>query len=236
MPAKIVLTDTDNLINRYQSGSSVKQLAAERGVNRAIIARTLQSLNIPLRGRSDAEREKWRIIKQSRHAIERQLGKAWAAARGRTVSVSTKLKHAETISRKLLQVTALEKSIALDLERLGFMPNLQHVIASYNVDIAIHKERIAVEVQSAYLHGGKSMKPQRLNDIMDSGWDILVLYTPRRNGPYTPSELAKYIVAFMQAVRCNPSAQRQYGVIRGDGKPVPHFCNQLNHRARVKGF
>lgn len=236
MPAKIVLPDTDNLVQRYLAGRSVKQLAAELRVSRAIVTRTLNGLNVPLRGRSAAQFTKWSFIKQDRSWVERCLSKVWEARRGQTVSLGTKMRHAETVARKLLQVTTMEKDIAMHLEYLGVIPSLQRTIGPYNIDIAIDKSRVAVEIQTAYLSGGKSMRPERLNYILDHRWNVLIIFIPKSSGPYVASILAEYIVSFVKRTSSNPSISRQYGVINGKGQPVTCGCPQFNHGSRVPGF
>ena len=83
MPAKIELANPRDLIGRYLAGASVKQLSDETSVSRPALTRLLREHDVPLRGRSAAERVKWTRIKQSPEKVRRQCARAWEAARER---------------------------------------------------------------------------------------------------------------------------------------------------------
>ena len=58
------------------------------------VLRLLTEHGVPLRGRSDAERLKWQVMRQDRTLVERQLSAAWQASRARTDSEEVKIKRA----------------------------------------------------------------------------------------------------------------------------------------------
>lgn len=85
--ASALLKDDDVrcIIRDYVDGQSENALAKRFGVSRRVIGRHLLAAGIRRRGRSEAEKLKWETIKQSREAVERQCGAAWAGciAKGR---------------------------------------------------------------------------------------------------------------------------------------------------------
>lgn len=83
MTRPIEFPDLDNMIKRYQSGVSVKQLAHEHGCSRCAVARALAHAGVMLRGRPEAGRMAWMAIKATDGWRDRFLAKAWAAADAR---------------------------------------------------------------------------------------------------------------------------------------------------------
>lgn len=83
MTRPIEFADLDDMIRRYQSGVSVKQLAEEHGCSRCAVTRALSMAGIALRDRSAAGKMTWRAIKTTSGWRERFLAKAWAAADAR---------------------------------------------------------------------------------------------------------------------------------------------------------
>ena len=85
------MTHADDLVAAYRAGTSLNQLSKDFGHSRDALGRILKIRGIELRGQSDAERLKWATLKQSPALIERQLGKAWQAARDRDADLEQRI-------------------------------------------------------------------------------------------------------------------------------------------------
>lgn len=77
--SRVKLNDSD-ICKRYTSGDSEKSIAEFFNVSRATIRRILEINNVNIRGRSDAEKLKWKKIKSTPGGVERQCKAAWEAA------------------------------------------------------------------------------------------------------------------------------------------------------------
>lgn len=236
MAAKIEVQNLDDLINRYLSGTSLLQLEKEVGISRITLDRRFRKLQVRMRTQSETELVKWERIKTDRTLVERQCGAAWASTRGSIVSMASKIARAKTTSQRLLHVGAHERALMDVLIANGLSAKHQANCGPYNLDVSIHSLRIAVEIQTAYLNGGKSMRPKRFEYILNHGWWLLVIYCPKRHGPYTGEVLAKHVLTFAEAVSRLPTFPRQYGMIRGDGQRVTLPSAQPDHLSRVPGF
>ena len=90
MAPEVKIPNLDHLIERYQAGASINQLAREVSVSRSALARRFRLYDIELRGQSEATRLEWQKIKRrGQGAINRQVGSAWKARRGSTDSMVT---------------------------------------------------------------------------------------------------------------------------------------------------
>ncbi len=219
MAPKTEFPNFDDLIRRYQGGVSLKQLAEECGLSRTPLARALRGRRVPIRGRSEAERLKWTTLKRDRSLIERQCAAAWVACRGRKQSAAELLLRAKRRYERLTAMTATERTLHDLLEAAGLSVIPQLNVGPYNLDLAIREPRIAVEIQMAYLKGGKSVKPERLHYLLDRGWCVLII-APGRRRPINWTRIIQHIVALAQFSGRDPSLAGQYRVINRHGKAV----------------
>ena len=81
-PSPRISLPVDELITRYQAGESLKALGEAYGCDRSAIKNRLEHAGIEIRGRSAAEREKWKKIKDDRASVIRQCSAAWNSVRG----------------------------------------------------------------------------------------------------------------------------------------------------------
>src|SRR3989304_933585 len=96
MTRKIEILDLDDLIRRYEAGESLKHLSDEIGFDRWTIRGKFIQQGIHIRGRSEAERLKWSLLKSDRSAVERQCAAAWMGRRGRKDPLERKIRRART--------------------------------------------------------------------------------------------------------------------------------------------
>ena len=226
---------------RYRAGESMKKLAEEAGCARATLAARFTEMGVPLRGRSEAERVKWARLKDDPAAVERQLSKAWEAARGREVPLEERIRVAKTRYERMIYVNKGETEIADELRRRGLRVEQQLPVLSFNLDVALLGPRITVEVL------GSNPKPalakrlrERAEKLAREGWATVYVETWRREPglsrskdaahrfisprrikpPFRPRDVAEYVIAFAEQLRRDPSARGQYRVIDGQGQPV----------------
>lgn len=229
MPAPIEVPDTDDLIEAYLNGASLNQLAKERGISRTAITRVIRENHVALRGRSDAEKVKWAGFKHDRAAVVRQCSAAWQATTGRERLLREIEKGAATVYRNQSGIRPRERALVnglVSVDRRRNPPVHQLNIGRYNVDLAYESPRLAVEVQRGDLRRSSTMRPERLEYILDRGWDVLVCYCPSGNQWTTgdPYEfdfvaVAKKVIAHLQSMRLRKSTASQYRMIGRDGKP-----------------
>lgn len=237
MPPKVRFTDPDDLVRRYQSGTSLKKLSNETGYGRGPLLTLLTSRGIPIRGRSDAERLKWAGIRQSPDGIDRQMAAAWKASRGRVDSEDVKLKRALGFYHHPRRRGRYELAL-LDVLSSGYGLDVswQYPIHTYNVDLAICPLRIAVEVQAdKHRAPTSSIRPDRLEHILDRRWAVLVVYIHQGRTPDI-LRIAEQIHAFTERVRGNPALVGQYGMIGSDGQSVTPDRFNFPDRPRIIGY
>lgn len=90
MTRPLEFPNIDDLVERYASGVSLKQLAEEVGCSRAPLGRAIAARGVVLRGRSEAEKLRWVTIKAAPNGVKRQLGKAWVVADARNADMERK--------------------------------------------------------------------------------------------------------------------------------------------------
>jgi len=236
MTVKLKFPDADDLIQRYLSGTSLKQLSDERGVSRRALDRLFKDRHVPVRGRSAAEYLKWVTLKQNRALVERQCTGAWKASRGRVQGFDEKVRRAKTVHGTLINIGKHVVEIMDALRVLGIpsTPNSREGI--YNIDIALRKSRVAVEVQTAYLTGGKSTSRERIEYLFDHGWTVLIISTVNGLKDLDYGRLAQHIITFQQRASSHPAAWGQYGVIGSHAKPVAFKAFDFDHWTRIAGF
>lgn len=83
--------DADDLVARYLSGVSLKQLAKERGVSRSPLRRLLISRGITPRNRSDGMKTRWIGERQTEDWRERLMQRAWQVADDRNLDTERKV-------------------------------------------------------------------------------------------------------------------------------------------------
>jgi very-short-patch-repair endonuclease len=237
---------------RYVAGESMNQLAKEAGCARATLARRLSGMGVAIRGRSEAERLKWDRLKADPAAVERQLAKAWDAARGREVPLEERIRVAKTRYERMIYVNKGETEIADELRRRGLRVEQQLPVLSFNLDVALLDSRITVEVL------GSNPKPalakrlrERAEKLAREGWATVYVETWRREPglarakdashrfvrprrvkpPFRPGDVAEYVIAFAKELRRDPSTRGQYRVIDGQGQPVSSPGLNPDHRA-----
>ena len=225
----VEIPNLDNLLRRYQAGESELKLSREFGIGRGVIRRRL--LNAGIIPRNSSQAGFIRMSKLSSTEREAITAKAHEAVKGRRVPMSERERIAKTREIKGLGISTIER-IMVDMLRTKGIINIVHqkAIGAYNVDIAIEKSRIAVEIYGGSWHNSKHhrlLHHKRVPYILNKGWTLVIIWVNAKHHPLT-IEAANYIVSLSQSLRLNKSHRGQYRVIRGNGEPVSILSSEFN--------
>lgn len=203
------------IVDRFNAGESVNNLAKSYGVSRRAIEARLKSVDVVLRGQYEAN---ILALSQIPHDdLVRRIGVAQEATRGVKHTSIHRAKIAKTRELRGLYVSPTETLLASWLVDRGISVIQQKAVGPYNVDIATFP--VAVEVLGGSWHANKPTHPTRSKYIFDAGWHLVFVWVHAKRNPLTPA-VADYIVAMLQEVSSDPTAIREYRVIRGDGKEL----------------
>lgn len=245
--------DVPELIRRYESGESVKQIAMSIGVSRRAVADRLAGAGAALRGQSGAQRAKWdrlRATGQYDSAVKATCKAAWNASRGRKRSVAERIKYAKTMANRLRgHVGKFELEVAAALEAALGLGNVswQHAVGPYNVDLAVPKLRIAMEIMRGSPGAGWGRWYERLEYIRNSGWSVVIVYAiPKhriskgrriagsRYDSFDVSAVANKFIALSKRLGRDKAERGGYTVIGGDGKRATMPCPKSYQRPAIR--
>ncbi len=204
----------DGAVEDYLRGESVLELSQRLGVSRCVIDRHLTEAGVSKRTAS--EQSFIAARKQTPAERKARASAANAAKRGRPNSPAMKAAAARTRQLKAAPESEGEVAMLGWLRERGEDPCIQTAVGKYNVDFTI--AGIAVEVLGGEWHANKTAHAVRTKDILDAGWHVLFVW----DTAHYPirAAAADYAVAFAKESRVDPSAGREYRVIRGDGEFV----------------
>jgi len=200
------------IVNRYLAEESANSIACSLGIGRSTVERRLIALNIPLRTNAEANRI---MIKNTPIEILRSRIKvAQESSRGRTITMKEKIARAATRQARATHQSAAEILLATWLEERGISVIPQQAVGPYNVDIGAFP--VAVEIFGGGWHFVRDHS-KRFRYIFDQGWHLIIIYVDGRRSVLTPGA-ADYIVSFFEEATRNPSIDREYRMIWGEGK------------------
>jgi len=239
MPRILKISNLDNLIERYVAGEPEYKLAREAGISRGTFRKRLLAANIIPRG-LEAVRSGYQTWLNSMSPEERRkhMLPAHTAKRGRPMGRQQKLRGAETKQRRQTGVVPIETELAQRLGNLGFSITQQKAVDIYNVDIAVHEPRIAVEIFGGNWHasGHHLLRHfERVETLLNCKWNVLIVWVDGRFHPLTVG-CDEYIIARSEEMSCLPSSLCEYWVIWGNGEPVSSARSYLNTPAIIERF
>ena len=212
-----VTTDDAAIVAAYVGGMSENAVAKAFGIQRNSVRLRLQEAGVHIRNSSEAETIKWKQMLPEQRKT--RLSRVHDAARGVPVTFAQKVKTALTVQRKGLRTDPLEITLAAMLAERGVETIPQQAIGPYNCDLGAFP--VAVEVFGGNWHfTGKHLarKPERFRYILNAGWHILCVWIAR--GFPLSAESADYVAAFVEQSRRDPTAIREYRMIRGAAQIV----------------
>jgi very-short-patch-repair endonuclease len=231
VPAKWKPPDSDDWIEDYRAGKSVKQLADEFGIARNAVTRTLTERGVIVRDNATANR----LMQADRSPEQRALWTQAAhdAARGRVNTFEEKCLGALTRQRTLgIRMSPSEQLFAGWLRDRGIDTVPQLAIGPYNVDLAA--DPVAVEIFGGGWHGygaHAARSAERFRYILDEGWAVIVVWSAVLYR--ISAQAADEVVAFVEQARCDPTLRGEYRMIRGNGHFVASGRENLDHLTRV---
>jgi very-short-patch-repair endonuclease len=115
-----------------------------------------------------------------------------------------------------------EADLAAWLAARGLRVLAQHPVGPYNIDLAVRP--VAVEVHFAANNPVADARlRKRTKNLLDWGWDVVYVWVTGRH-PLI-EDVADEVVAVVEAAKRQPSARREYRVIRGAGEYVTSGCS-----------
>lgn len=224
MSTKLNISNLDDLIDEYRSGRSLKQLSDKSGIARSTLMRNFRNRSVRIRGRSEAELLKW--SNKSRAEIIRQCSAAWSAAKGRKISSREAERRASAREICPSRIGRHERELMRAINDRGLDATLQKAVGPYNLDLALAKPLIAVEVYACYPHSGRREHiAKRSKYLINRGWTVLNVLMFRGGGEV--GTVGDYIASLAKKLRRNKSLRGQYLVIGSDAKPTTTACLDL---------
>lgn len=230
---RIHVLPVEKLVAAYEAGFSTNALAKKYGVSRQVIDRRLVDAGVTLRTPSEAEAVKWSRMTQKQR--ERQVMAAHKAVRGRKKSPSIKLRTARTIAAKGEFDSPQERELHDMLLERGIRTIPQMAVGPYNCDLGT--STVAVEIFGGNWHWtGRHLRrlPKRVDYFFNAALHVLIVQTTK-SYPLTP-EMADYVAAYIKAASRNPTAPREYRVVRGAGETIAQASSDSDDRALVPSF
>lgn len=224
----------DEIRRRYVGGESVGDLMSAYATTQIVVDRILAKGGI--RKRSGSESMALRMSKTTPEDRQALTAAAHAAVRGKRQTLEFRCKIAAAREAKHSNVSAIESEMFDHLDGYEFSLTPQKAIGPYNVDIALDKPRIAVEIFGGHWHAGgrhAARTRQRLDYLRDRGWTVVIVWVTK--GYPLKEAAAQYIVALAEIFRECPPGRGEEHVIRGDGQQSGIGQSQIDYRADVGG-
>lgn len=232
MPAKRTPANLDDLIERYLSGVSMKQLADEIEISRKALTSRFLECGVPLRGRSDAELLKWSKIPESER--KQRMVAAHNGRRGMKESLETLCRRAQGRYQTCSHTSDTEHELSDYLRSHGVHVDQQYPLGPYNIDLVLRELSVAVEVSAINpQRTHRALRPDRIEYIFDEGLGLILVFSSH----WGAADVGDKILTLKNTLgRNKTSVSGKYGVIRGDGQPIASRGRYLKNRTRIPGF
>jgi len=215
MTRKIIISNLNDLLDRYIAGESENSLAKEAGVCRSTFRRCLLENGINPRGQSEAESAKW--VRMSIEQRKQQVAAAHNASRGREVPFEELCFRAKMLEGNMAyNVSKNEVKLGNWLKELGIDVIHNFAVGPYNCDIGTGA--VIVEVWGGHWHP-KPIDIERTKYILDAGFSVLIISIDERRFPITRA-ITQYVITLDKIARSNPSERCQYWMITGSGELI----------------
>lgn len=225
----------DELASLYLAGHSERELARKYNCQRNVIKRLLKDIGIERRDNADANRIM--MNKRTREENIKNTQAAHMAVKGKPQTEEHRRKIAASVERNGGNIGFGEKILSDIFIEKGLIITPQKAIGRYNVDIAIEKFSIAVEVFGGgwHMQGRHASRfRKRMDTLIDSGW-VPVIIWGKKASKDTFVGAAEYVISLIDRLRRGESVPRQEHVISGDGNPCACGKGNIKYRAAVGG-
>lgn len=223
----------ESVVAAYVAGEGARDVAKRFGIDFGVVYKWLGERGVTRSG-SEAS-----VLRYSRTTVEYRNAITAAAHKanvGRVHLPGELERMAVTRQRELTVAAGIETPLkdALIAARLSVVP--QRALGTYNLDIALEKLRVAVEIQCgcsySFLYTEETRK--RLEYVFGQGWSVLYVVTRGRG--FVFPDVTKKVLAFCQIAGRGKPFARQYGVVRSDAKNLTRRGPNPNGFPRVPGF
>jgi very-short-patch-repair endonuclease len=209
----------EHLTRLYKSGVSEKALAEKFSVARTVIRRRLIELGIKPRNRSESMFV--RMAQTTKEERCRLTEAAHNAVRGVRHSFERRCKIAQTreIKPSRMHISPKELRLIKMLHKVGIECTGQKAIGKYNVDIALNKFPITIDIFGGGWHtyGSHAARHrERFDYILNAGWYPIVVWVSA-NYPIEV-DLIEYIISLTKHIRRAKPKWSEEQVVRGDGQ------------------
>jgi very-short-patch-repair endonuclease len=207
--------NTDNIVKLYETGNSVKKISEILGCSKPCISGRLKGQGIVPRNRSEA------MLNRMSHSTPEERARltdaAHSAVRGMCRTEQDLCKRARGKEDPRF-ATRIELKCADMLREHGFEVVLQKAIGSYNIDIAIPKYSIAVEIYGGNWHSGGRAAARfrkRFDYLINAGWFPVIIWVVRDY----PLEVGAidYLITLAEKISSGESVIRKEQMIWGNG-------------------
>lgn len=236
MSRVVEIPNLSDLLDRYKAGETEQKLAREAGVSRPTLRARIVAAGITPRTISDTMRDRWSRASESDR--KSMIESAHAAVKGRVVPVAEKEARARTRQVNCSNASLVEFDLRNMLLKLGFDSTPQRAVGTYNVDVAIERPAIAVELFGGGWHSvGRHRErfEERTKYLLDLNWSVIVVWLDARRHPLGV-RCANHIADVANHLSRHPTERGQYRVILGNGNPAPVAESNLNTESVVSGL
>lgn len=211
--------NTNNVINEYLSGKSVKQLASDFGCSRQVIYRVLRNANIIPRNRSESMF--LRMAQTSKEERQRLTSAAHQAKKGYINSPETRHKMALARNKR---IGIFEADFINRLVASGINVTPQEPFLAYNLDIGCGN--VAVEIHTQTCSPLSKNHIKKLMECTKAGKAMVYVWLDPRCGR-SPSDLCyNEVVSLVKLASSDPSFSGKYWVVRRTGEI--YACGTFN--------
>lgn len=222
----------DNLIELYKSGVTVRELSVQFHICRKELAAHLKQSGIKF------DRRAMLILREGETGLSERMKAVSDRAKSTSQAILKAGKERAAQTRHINGgfVGQYEVELLSELQNFGLNPIQQFPVSTYNIDIAIDKLHIAIEIERGSWHGAKSMSFERLEKLISTGWRVIVVRTGRFGCPIQFKAIAEKIAALAHLPSGHPASVGQYGVVTREAKSATRIPGYFHDWARIAGF
>lgn len=255
MPLVVKIANLDDLIQRYVAGESIQSLAKIAGVSTPTMTRRIQDAGHRIRTRGEGIRLWWKAASprdRERHAALCAAGQAaMDPARRQEIREAVGRKRRGTSNPKTVEhgrreavskqnnlsfVRGYEMDVAAALFSRGFAVTPQRALGVYNIDLALEKESVAVEIQRKSWNTAGPEFRKRTEQILNAGWCLCFVIGYAGKNTVDPAFVADNVSALAEACRRDETLRGQYWVVGCNADVRPRRTKHLDGLPRIASF
>lgn len=203
--------NSNDIINQYIAGKSVKKIASDFGFSRQVVYRVLRENSIHIRDRSESMYV--RMAQTSPEERKRLAEAAHIAKRGR--ANTPEMLHKRALAQKrFIGIFEQEFIDAITASGIEVIP--QFPFLSYNLDICCGNIAVEIDTQGGIpTHNPRKLK--RIVECLHGGMNMIYVALPNKCTS-VPDACYEQVISLIKECRTNPPTRCQYWVIRRTGE------------------